>query len=111
MKAFLLLMVPAVVLGQCLTGNDADNSQDPSDKHSLYKGQLQFALNMLNVANDLSSSENVFFSPFSVYNALILAYFTASNHTEESLQKALFVPPAPVISLYNIFTQEQEIVT
>ncbi|XP_014294378.1 serine protease inhibitor 88Ea [Halyomorpha halys] len=93
MKMLLLLfLVPTAVLGQCLTSEDS-KLIDPAWP-ILYKGQQLFSLNMLNIANNVTPSENILFSPFSVYNALILAYFTANNHTEQVLKKALYIPPS-----------------
>lgn len=35
------------------------------------------------------ASENIFFSPMSVYSALLLAYFGANNRTEDQLAEVL----------------------
>lgn len=89
----LLFLVPTAVLGQCLTSNDK-KPVDMSSWTDIYKGQQKFAINMLNEANSVTPKENILFSPFSIYNALTLAYFISKNHTEQVLKKALVIPPA-----------------
>lgn len=50
------------------------------------------SLDMITTVNNLMPTENIFFSPLSVYNALILAYFVSAGHTEEALKKTLNLP-------------------
>lgn len=84
----LLIAVPAIT-AQCLSGDDSATLADHNSRLALFKGEQQFTLNMLKKINEMHPTENVFFSPFSVYNALLLAYFSSSNHTEQSIKNTL----------------------
>lgn len=62
----------------------------PRAVHSdLYRGQQNFTLSMLQAINKATPNENVFFSPYSTYHALLLAYFGSRGQTEVELTKAL----------------------
>lgn len=78
-----------VASGQCLSDNDVGSSLGKGIKTKLYAGQQEFTLNLLEQVNRISSQENVFFSPYSVFHALLLAYFGSTNQTEQSLKKVL----------------------
>lgn len=56
---------------------------------NLYGGQQDFSLALLNAINKLMPKENLFFSPYSTYHALIIAYFMAGGQTETYLRKVL----------------------
>lgn len=73
---------------QCLSSED--NRIPSKGTHSiLYAGQQQFSLNLLSTINKLQPDENLFFSPYSTYHALLIAYFMAGNATESYLKKML----------------------
>ncbi|KAI9558324.1 hypothetical protein GHT06_015077 [Daphnia sinensis] len=64
----------------------------------LFAGQMQFSLDIfkkiLNASqsgapSNKGTSENIFFSPTSIYSALLLAYFGANNRTEQQLANVL----------------------
>ncbi|XP_060518356.1 serine protease inhibitor 88Ea-like isoform X3 [Cylas formicarius] len=65
--------------------------QQPSkNTHSdLYGGQQDFSLALLNAINKIMPKENLFFSPYSTYHALLIAYFMAGGQTESYLKKVL----------------------
>lgn len=77
------------VAGQCLSENDIASNLNKGVKTKLYSGQQQFTLSFLEQVNRVTSQENVFFSPYSVFHALLLAYFGSKGTTEKSLQKVL----------------------
>uniref|UniRef100_A0A224XD42 Putative serine proteinase inhibitor n=1 Tax=Panstrongylus lignarius TaxID=156445 RepID=A0A224XD42_9HEMI len=105
---FMLIVLPAFSLQQCLTPDDSKITTDPNARLALYKGEQQFALSLLQTINGLMPAENIFFSPFSVYNAMLLAYFSASNHTEAALKKALFIPePQDKLSTMQAYRLEK----
>uniref|UniRef100_A0A0A9WH51 Serpin B3 n=1 Tax=Lygus hesperus TaxID=30085 RepID=A0A0A9WH51_LYGHE len=93
MRALLLMLaaLPAIH-SQCLSDNDAALPQDPNSRLALFEGQQRFTLNILNHIIEANPTENIFFSPHSVYNALLLAYFAAANQTEASIKKTLALP-------------------
>lgn len=62
----------------------------------LYPGQQAFSLNLLQAINQLTPTENLFFSPYSTYHALLLAYFISANQTEGYLKKVLQLDGFPV---------------
>lgn len=75
--------------GQCLSENDVGSTLSKGIKTKLYAGQQEFTLSMLEQVNRVSSHENVFFSSYSVFHALLLAYFGSSQQTERSLKNVL----------------------
>ncbi|GLV39081.1 Serpin 88Ea [Carabus blaptoides fortunei] len=74
---------------QCLTRDDTRPFTNPAARQNLYKGQHDFSLALLREVDKVSPAENVFFSPYSTYHALLLAYFTSAGQTEQSLSQAL----------------------
>lgn len=67
-----------------------DDSNVPRTVRSdLYRGQQNFTLSMLQAINKATPNENVFFSPYSTYHALLLAYFGSRGQTQAELTKAL----------------------
>nr|CAD7610797.1 unnamed protein product [Timema genevievae] len=87
----LLLMLVALSHQQCLTQDDTKLQTDPKARLTLYAGQQEFSLDMLRVVSTMNKNTNIFFSPSSVYSALLLAYFGAANQTEDSLKKTLHI--------------------
>ncbi|KAF9419234.1 hypothetical protein HW555_004161 [Spodoptera exigua] len=83
------LLVIATVNSQCFYKDDSSKKLDPEARVSLYRGQLEFTLNLFNAINKAVPDDNIFFSPFSVYHALVLAYFSAGGQTEHSLKESL----------------------
>lgn len=82
-------LVISTVSGQCFYKDDTSKKLDPEARTLLYKGQLEFTLNLFNVINKAVPDDNIFFSPFSVYHSLLLAYFSSGGQTENSLKKSL----------------------
>lgn len=77
-------------LQQCLTADDTRMSTNAMSHQALYLGQQDFSLALLAEINKLHApTENVFFSPYSTYHALIMAYFLSSNQTEKALHQTL----------------------
>ncbi|XP_063918035.1 serine protease inhibitor 88Ea-like [Zophobas morio] len=71
---------------QCLTEND---NQPPSATTSLYSGQHIFSFTLLNAINHHFPTENIFFSPYTTYRGLLLAYFLSNGQTEFELKNIL----------------------
>ncbi|EDW14209.1 serine protease inhibitor 88Ea [Drosophila mojavensis] len=96
MKVFLSLMmlvVPALLNAElCGTPTDASMSSLRSD---LYRGQQEFSVAMLDAIRKATPNENVFFSPYSTYHALLLAYFGATGESEKELANVLRLNWAP----------------
>lgn len=88
----LLSAVALFVDGQCIAEDDnvqhtkADN---PLSRNRLYKGQSIFTLKLLEAINAATPTENIFFSPYSLYHVLLLMYFGAKSETEKTLRKGL----------------------
>lgn len=90
---------------QCLTEND--RKMPHSSGHLvLYSGQQEFSLALLQAINKVNPNGNIFFSPYSTYHALLIAYFISSHHTEKFLKKTLRLHPsqdkADVFSAYKL---------
>lgn len=87
----LLLSVLATVCwaeNLCLVNSNVADT--PKNLRSfLYRGQQEFTLAMLEAIQKATPNENIFFSPYSTYHAMLLAYFGADGKTEEELVNAL----------------------
>ncbi|XP_053968445.1 serine protease inhibitor 88Ea [Anastrepha ludens] len=107
---FLTLVV--CVLTPCILAQETCQiGRDISDvprtvRSDLYRGQQNFTVVMLQAINKATPNENVFFSPYSTYHALLLAYFGARGQTEAELTQALSLQWAKnknhVLSGYNL---------
>lgn len=91
LAAMFSVLVPATYQ-QCLTADDSSPRTSQDARQALIHGQHEFSLSMLNTVNAQSQGSNIFFSPFSVYQAMLLAYFVSANQTEGSLKRTLFLP-------------------
>ncbi|VVC94147.1 unnamed protein product [Leptidea sinapis] len=87
--ALLFLAALSAVHSQCFSKDDASKKMNPEDRTNLYKGQLHFTLDLFNAINKKIVDDNIFFSPFSVYHALLLGYFAAGGQTEAALKQSL----------------------
>ncbi|XP_017057596.1 serine protease inhibitor 88Ea [Drosophila ficusphila] len=55
----------------------------------IFEGEKNFSISMLKQVRRHQPNGNLFFSPFSTYNALLLAYFGSSGVTEKQLYNGL----------------------
>lgn len=89
-----------IVYSECIQG-DEQKLVSKSARSNLYTGEQKFTLNMLRVINQTVPQENVFFSPYSTYHALLLAYFGSQGQTEKELRDVLELSWAT--SKYEVF--------
>lgn len=85
-------LVIAVFCGKSSQQCFSPYSQKPPNKNGyeeLYSGQQEFSLGLLNAINKVMPNENLFFSPYSTYHALLIAYFLTGGQTESYLRKVL----------------------
>lgn len=54
-----------------------------------YYPKLEFSISLLNLLQKNKPNENIFYSPKSVYQALLLTYFGAGGKTEKELENVL----------------------
>lgn len=86
----LVTALAAVGWAQQLCFSDNSVGEIPKTIRSdLYRGQQEFTLSMLEAIQKATPNENIFFSPYSTFHALLLAYFGANGKTEEELVQAL----------------------
>lgn len=79
-----------IVSSQSCLSEDIERDKDHKYKSRiLYKGLTIFTASFLKAMHEANPNENLFFSPFSLYHALLLAYFGAGNQTEKSLKQVL----------------------
>lgn len=91
LSGFLCCVLVAFVKAQddgCFSTNDV-GGMPKTIRSDLYRGQQEFTLNMLEAIQKATPNENVFFSPYSTFHALLLAYFGANGNTEKELVQAL----------------------
>ncbi|XP_059486944.1 serine protease inhibitor 88Ea-like [Neocloeon triangulifer] len=89
-----LLAAVSGAQAQCLGGKSAMTKTNRLDPQALPNAQRAFSAEMLRHLgrrdeNDTGLGSNLFFSPYSTYMALLLAYFGSASTTEEVLQKGL----------------------
>ncbi|KAH8385073.1 serine protease inhibitor 88Ea-like [Drosophila serrata] len=82
-----LVLLPAIALASLC--DVEPNSNFLEKRMNLYQGQQNFSVSMLDVIRKSTPNENVFFSPYSTYHALLLAYFSSSGETEKELANVL----------------------
>lgn len=97
------------ISAQCLAQDDNiqhSKADNPLSRNRLYKGESIFTLKLLEAINTATPTENVFFSPYSLYHVLLLAYFGARAETEKMLRNGLelhWTEDKPVVwQAYNI---------
>ncbi|PSN55974.1 Serine protease inhibitor 88Ea [Blattella germanica] len=86
------ILLPGQSTQQCFSADDSTTPSNPHARQDLFTGEQAFSMALLREAVAVNPTANVFFSPYSVYNALLLAYFGAANQTEASLKAALRIP-------------------
>ena len=98
-------------------GSDANSTltrrsnQDDKALTALFAGQMQFSLDLFKTVfnnnqpgvQSKSTSENIFFSPMSIYSALLLAYFGANNRTEDQLAHVLGFQEMDKVNVTGVF--------
>lgn len=73
----------------CLADDIQSNTEFKYKARNLYKGLTIFTANFLDAMRKANPNENLFFSPFSLYHALLLAYFGSANQTEKGLKASI----------------------
>lgn len=81
-----LSTVPNVNSQMCLADDIQKNTEFKYKSKNLYKGLTIFTANFLDAMHKANPNDNLFFSPFSLYHALLLAYFGSANQTEKGLK-------------------------
>ncbi|TMW49900.1 hypothetical protein DOY81_005030 [Sarcophaga bullata] len=73
---------------ECFSANDV-GPMPKTIRSDLYRGQQEFTLDMLDAVQKATPNENVFFSSYSTFHALLLAYFGAKGEAEKELAQVL----------------------
>jgi serine protease inhibitor len=81
-----LTLLPYARAQLCLADDIKQNTEYKYKARNLYKGLTMFTANFLEAMHKANPNENLFFSPFSLYHALLLAYFGSANQTEKGLK-------------------------
>lgn len=81
-----LAAAPSVNSQSCLAEDIQKHTEFNYKAKNLYKGLTIFTANFLDAMHKANPNENLFFSPFSLYHALMLAYFGSANQTEKGLK-------------------------
>ena len=90
LKSLLLLGTIGGVHLQCFTAKD-DEFAAASYSNDL-SGITDFGINLYKRLSPGNSPKNFFFSPYSIWTALALAYFGSSGNTERELRRTLNLP-------------------
>lgn len=78
--------------GQCLTGNDNPPTTNQDAKKILVDGRFGFGMDSLKIISEIVTQDNIFFSPHSLHQALMVVYLGARGTTETLLKQALHIP-------------------
>lgn len=70
----------------CLAEEDQKYGQNKYTPKPLYKGLTIFTSKFLEAMHKANPNENLFFSPFSLYQALLLTYLGSEKQTESGLK-------------------------
>ncbi|KAF4529448.1 hypothetical protein B566_EDAN014224 [Ephemera danica] len=110
----LALMVTGHVRAQCLQQSNLPlEGRTQLDHQALPNAQRAFSAEMLRQlgkresTDDSTPGSNLFFSPYSTYMALLLAYFGAAGHTEAVLQKGLHLQDLPKDKIMEAYQMER----
>ncbi|XP_022208705.1 serine protease inhibitor 88Ea-like isoform X2 [Drosophila obscura] len=108
--SLLLLLLPALISADLCSVKP--NQTFLEKRLNLYRGQQNFAVSMLDVIRTSTPNDNVFFSPYSTYHALLLAYFGSTGETERQLSSVLHLEWADskemVRSAYSVEKRNRE---
>lgn len=85
----LMTLLPSTRSQLCLAEDIKHNPEYKYKARNLYKGLTIFTANFLDAMHKSQPNDNLFFSPFSLYHALLLAYFGSANQTEKGLKEVL----------------------
>lgn len=92
LSVLLFVGIISRINSQCLIANDNSTEGNKNSKALLIEAELNFALDTLNQSLTFEGKENIFYSPHSIHEALMLAYFGARGDTETNLKRALKIP-------------------
>lgn len=87
-----VLLVLRGISAQCLTGNDSPSVMSAGSKKAIIDSKFRFALETLKKISLFESQDNIIYSPYSIHQAVTLAYFGSRGTTEEALKRALQLP-------------------
>lgn len=78
---------------KCFPNNKLSGDNPQKISALMARSRLQFSIEfMKNVVKRSKSGENIFFSPHSVYQAMLLSLFVSNNETENRIKMALQLP-------------------
>lgn len=89
LSASLIYFLPEIIATDDCPMVKDDQAINLESKTKLFKGQQMFTIDFLDKALKAAPNKNLFFSPYSLYRALLLAYFGAKNGTEAALVESL----------------------
>lgn len=89
MKRAIIIVVFAVWLTFFWLPHRMKNNANQICADKLYHGQRNFSINLLHALQKIKPGETLFFSPHSIFQALLLRYFMAEGKLEESLMEIL----------------------
>nr|XP_053654914.1 leukocyte elastase inhibitor-like [Cherax quadricarinatus] len=104
-SAVLLVALVSVVSPQCISNNDKLSLPlTPDLKHI-----TPFSLDLLKEFNPPTKTGNFFFSPYSIWSALVLAYFGSAGQTRQQLQNVLRLSdPSNTLATYKALERFNE---
>lgn len=99
--SLLVLVLVNVATPQCISSNDYQLPPSELDLGHI----TPFGLDLLKQFYPAGTTKNFFFSPYSIWNALVLAYFGSGGNTQRELEAALRLSnKADTLALYRAIT-------
>nr|XP_053651165.1 leukocyte elastase inhibitor-like [Cherax quadricarinatus] len=98
LSAVFLVALVSVASPQCISNNDKLSLPLTPDLEHI----IPFSLDLLKEFNPPTTKGNFFFSPYSIWNALVLAYFGSAGQTRQQLQDVLRLSdPSNTLATYK----------
>lgn len=102
MMKTIILLLTVFICGshqQCFSANDVSNAPTLKEYNAWVLSAQNFSLTLWKSLDRKGDDGTVIFSPSSIREALLLAYFGAAHDTEASLAKVLQIPAGQVSKL------------
>ncbi|KAK8739425.1 hypothetical protein OTU49_003631, partial [Cherax quadricarinatus] len=98
LSAVFFMVLASVVSPQCISNNDRLSLPLTPDLEHI----TPFSLDLLKELYPPTATGNFFFSPYSIWNALVLAYFGSAGQTRQQLQDVLRLSdPSNTLATYK----------
>lgn len=101
-QIFLLVLVASAIANKtedCSSFTALDKVPARTDYDQLVQSELQFTADLCRKLGMRRSADNknVMFTPFNIYNSLLIMYFMSANRTEQIIEELFHIPKNQVV--------------